>query len=391
MVESGKASVLRRWLGRFGGGARPAADGSRPLALAEAGGGPWDWTGGRAFRPDSDDIVFELTVFAARLAGGDGWIVDQAVLPPAEIERRLADEAGVTDIVMLGGGRGQGRDKQGFARPHRPASYTAIGQGWAFDQAAGCWRAPDEALPPFPWPATPSEALVLALGRPTWGWMPVVLAAGDRTAAFKADCGACPFPELVEWLETVAEGAEAPGGSGRFASLHGATMVEFLAFPAATAERVRIAVALYDDSPAHERMIGLDIDIERRALVLDVYGGLRAYADGPDFRPFAWSYVRLQDELARRFPDIGPASLAGLDAAGLGQWVHQLNERDGAPAEGEGAGDLPDVPAAWDGWDEARRRAWLAQLMEANVSRWIGTDLRRLRSITLERFLGPPA
>lgn len=387
MAESGKGSVLRRWLGRLGGGTRPA-DGGRALALGGAGGGPWDWTGGRAFRPDSDDIIFDLTVFAARLADRDGWIVDQAVLSPEDIERRFDAEPGIAGFVILGRSRGQGRDRQGFAKPHRPASFTAVSQGWAFDQAAGCWRAPDEPLPPFPWPAAPADVVVMALGRPAWGWMPVVLAAGEQTVSFKADCGACPFTELVAWLEIIAANEEAIGGAGRFASLQGATTVEFLAFPTATPDRVRIAIAQYEDGTAHERRIGLDIEIERRALAFALYGGLRAYAEGPDFQPFAWAYVRLRDELSLRYPGAGAAELARLDAAGLGGLVRELSQRQGAADDGAGAGDPPDVPAAWDGWDTAQRQAWLAQLMDANVSRWIGTDLRRLRSAALERFLG---
>ncbi len=386
MAESDKVSVLRRWLGRLGGGTQQT-DSERRVVLGGAGSGSWNWTGGRAFRPDNDNIVFDVTAFAARLAGRDGWVVEQAVLSPEEIERRLGGEAGVIDIVILGRGRGQGRDKRGFARPHRPASYTAVSQGWTFDLTAGSWRAPDEPLATLPWPAVPVEALVMMLGRPAWGWLPVALAAGEETVAFKADCGACPFPPMVAWLEAIAAGGELEGGIGRFAGRHGATHVEFLAFPTAAAERVRVAISLDDDGAVHERRIALDIDIGRRALVFALYGGLRAYAAGPDFRPFAWAHVDLADELARHAPDITTNDLATLDAAGLERLARQLGERAGTPGDGEGVGDLPDVPVAWDGWDTAQRHAWLPRLLGANLGRWIGTDLRPLRSVALERFL----
>ena len=406
MAESGEASNLRRWLRRLTGGAA-AGEPARRLALAGAGGGAWDWTGGRALRPDNDDIVFDVTAFAAQLGAGDGWVVDQAALPPEEVERRLAADSNVSTFRILGRGRGQGRDARGFARPHRPASYTAFSQGWAYDQAAGRWRAPGEALAAFPWPAESADALVMALGRPAWGWMPMAFAAGEKTVAFEADCGACPFEPMVDWLEAVAAGAETAGGAGRFGSLHGATRVEWHAFAGSAPQRVRFAIALYDGGATDDRTVALDIDIERRELVLALYGGQRAYAEGPEFRPFAWAYVRLADELLARFPAATAADLAGLDAGRLGRLADKINRRHPGPAGGAAlaawidaptvappddeagavAGDLPDIPAAWDGWDAAMRLAWLPHLLEAAVSGWIGSDLRHLHSAALEDFL----
>lgn len=204
-------------------------------------------------------------LYAVRLAGAEGWQWEASLLDLSAYRLAL-DEAGVVvdDVVEIQAYR---RSTDLPDPPGRFRFVTRRWRGWAYDVAALCWRAPDEPLTvPFPGVPAPVPSLDIAFSLPEAGWLPVTITAGGRTATFDASDVYDPFPDLLLWLERLAD--------GRFPRLciDGEDIfIEFHVFPH-RGESVRFAVtidmtAIGEPPPVLE----IDVVIDRRVLLSSIY------------------------------------------------------------------------------------------------------------------------
>jgi hypothetical protein len=98
---------------------------------------------------ERDDQWFRLTLFAVRLEGEDGWIVDEAPLSLPEIEARIHGNGyEIAEIREISSGLSRRRDEDGLPKVDGPMAWYVRSWGWAYDKEAECWRAPGEMVGP---------------------------------------------------------------------------------------------------------------------------------------------------------------------------------------------------------------------------------------------------
>ena len=132
--------------------------------------------------------------------------------------------------------------------------------GWSFDPAIDEWRAPGEALSPFPGTPVPVDRIDVRYEVPTGFLMPITIAAGGQSVTFDITNTFDPIPDITPWLERVLDG-EHPrltiDREGEYTELH--------VLPAD--QGVRLVVALLEE----EWSTPIDVSLSRLALIAGFY------------------------------------------------------------------------------------------------------------------------
>lgn len=145
-------------------------------------------------------------LYAVRLVGQTGWMLDDSELAPARYEEAV-HQAGfaiaaietVCKFVTI----------KSIGPPGRFDVVCARWGQWTYDPVAACWRAPDE---PMTLPADDPlmvPALKVILEPSEDGWMPATIGAGSMHVAFDISEVFDPFPDMIAWLEKLVEGRSA--------------------------------------------------------------------------------------------------------------------------------------------------------------------------------------
>ena len=277
----------------------------------------------------ADYIRFHIVAY--RLAGRDGWCLAETALSLDEFRDSLTREGkAVTAVREINNGL------QGVA-PGEEFQATGMSLvfihtwGWTFDEQANCWRAPGEnVLPPLS-PSERVEEVRVEFGKPEYGWLPIVIAAGQQKIAFRANEIDCPFPRLLGWLERLVDDKY-----GRVVANLEGSHVEFFSFATGDPSRARIVVSVSGNQAANEpHKMSLDIEIDKRLFARTFYASLRAYAESPLFDFTLWAAIPMNEDLERRGFGTSAAELAYFDAAALNAWLWRLYPAylDGIPGE----------------------------------------------------------
>jgi hypothetical protein len=216
----------------------------------------------------------------------------------------------------------------------------------------------------------------------------------------------------LSWLELVAEGK-----SGRTVADIEGSYVDFLAFDAPEADRVRIVIAYsgWGQPDGKYRRVVLDIEIRRQRFIETFYRGFRRFAESPSYVAREWAFLSISEDLAMRGLKAGEEAFAHGDSATINQVLFRLYPRPTVyfPNESDQSAQLGrfvdfvlskernpprdmievpgcdfNVPPAFDTWDLDKRRQHIRELFKEPVNSWRGCDLRKLKSSKLEAWLG---
>ena len=159
---------------------------------------------------ERDDRWFRLTLFAVRLEGEDGWIVDEAPFSLPEIEARIRGNGyEIAEIREISSGLSRRRDEDGSPKVDGPMAWYVRSWGWAYDQQAQCWRAPGEMVcEPAGVPAR-AESFAVRSGAPNAGWWPIVISADAARVEISASNVHDPVRDLLAWLERLVNDSAA--------------------------------------------------------------------------------------------------------------------------------------------------------------------------------------
>jgi hypothetical protein len=281
----------------------------------------------------TDEEYEPISTVAYRLDGEDGWRMAETGLDPHSVKAHLeANGPGVAEVRLI---------IEGIRRVTRPDEAPtldgfgvslAVGKGWLWDDVGECWRAPGEMITQPPGEPVPVDAICVSFEPAEYGWQPVCVAAGGRSALFEAGYLYDPFPVILDWLETLAVSRE-----GRAtANLENETL-ELLAFISPDPERMRILLSVVPGFDGTTRTVLLDIDVERWRFVSAVYGALRRYADSDRYDVEHFGSQSLHDALVHEGCPVDPVELATWPAPFLNELMWEL--------------ELPDPGSLGNGWD----------------------------------------
>lgn len=221
----------------------------------------------------NEDRWIAVRIIAYRFEGEDGWRLEETNLTLEEAGQAILNSGrALAEIREVNRGSktlGPGEEFQ----PDGVGLMFVHGFGWAFDDVAGCWRGPGEALTPLPGNPVPVSDLVVGFDAPQHGWLPIRLSAGGHSVQVDASNVCDPFGDLIGWLEHLAD-----GGFPRLTMDLEGSEAEWFVWPTEGAAVVRFAVTLAGNATVDgRRAIKLDVLIGRRLLVSSVYRPLVAF------------------------------------------------------------------------------------------------------------------
>lgn len=360
---------------------------------------------------DERRVDYPLTQFAIRVEEKDGWIVGEE---PRELDEIVATigQSGFTikEVREFSSGTAYYRDENGEPAPWDHQGSYAQSKGWAFDEVAEFWRAPEENITQLQDEATRVEDVHVNFLAAHAGWLPIHIEATGQEVVIDFSDYDPPFEKLIDWLEQIVDGIDT-----RFnADLEG-SFAEFFSIRGSAANRIRVAISAYGRKTEEgNRETSIDIDIDRKTFVSSVYLPFREYAMGPFYDPYQWAAVSILEDLREKIPNLPVDQLPHLSATEVNEILLKLYSvnsvsfpdiatdkekiftlatwvKDGQKEQPAGMVTTIEprfeVPEEYEGWDFDRRKSHLDELFNENVTSWSGIDLRKLRSEKLEAFL----
>ena len=216
-------------------------------------------------------------LYAVQIADANGWQWTVSALEQGAYRSAL-EQTGLTvaEIVEI---QSDTFEERQFDPPGRFSFVTRRWRGWAYDGEANCWRAPDEALTPFPGVPKAVEAIHAAFTLPEHGWLPITLAAGEQSVSFEASNNYEPFFDLMRWLERLADGLF-PRLEMNIEDIY----VAFHVFPT-NGSLVRFVVTVDDSEVSgNSQTIDMDVLVERRSLIASLYLSFIAFWESEALR-----------------------------------------------------------------------------------------------------------
>ncbi len=152
---------------------------------------------------------YPLTIFAVRLRGRKGWIVQQEPHTVEEIERQIRLEGhDLEELRVISRGTGFRFDADG--KPDVGLyDWMINSHGWSFDERADCWRAPGENLTEPDGDGALASDFTVRGERPHSGWWDIHVSANGQTFETHASNVFDPIPDLRAWLEAIVRGESA--------------------------------------------------------------------------------------------------------------------------------------------------------------------------------------
>ena len=218
---------------------------------------------------ERDDRWFRLTLFAVRLEGEDGWMVDEAPFSLPEIEARIRGNGyEIAEIREISSGLSRRRNEDGSPKVDGPMAWYVRSWGWARDQPAQCWRAPGEMVcEPAGAPPLAGHFAVESDAPGSRGW-PIIIRADEKTAKLRGAGIDEAIPNLLAWLERLVGNSAA-----RVLIDDEGDQTELLVYPKEHGV-VRLIVLDYGD----EDETCLDVLLSLRDLVGQFYAAIRRLA-----------------------------------------------------------------------------------------------------------------
>ncbi len=232
---------------------------------------------------------FPVVLFAVRLAGEDGWIVDEAPMALSEVEAAIrANGHDIVEIRQISRGASRCRGDDGSPLTDGPMEWYVRSWGWTHDEIAECWRAPGE-MPCEPAESPGSiESFVVQAGVPDAGWWPILVQADTASLEIKASNVHDPVRDLLAWLDLLVAGRAA-----RVLIEEEGEQTEFRVYPKEEGT-VRLLVFDYGEE-ADEKVI--DGMVSLRDVVAQFYAALQQLAH--DKRLFKQGWVFHLDSVAQ--------------------------------------------------------------------------------------------
>jgi hypothetical protein len=350
-----------------------------------------------------------LEIIAYRVECEDGWRIGETQRDlDAFRDTLVAKGDKVTEVRSILRGAQRAGLKEDDGKLNDMGYHMVISHGWTFDSEACCWRAPEEMVCQIPGEPVVVEDVEVTFGAAEAGWQPVSIAAGGKAASFDASHVFDPFSEILAWLETIGRGQQ-----GRVSADLEGIELELFAFARPDPAHVRVVVAFFPGRGDEMRDIELDIDVDRRRFISAFYTALRTYSESDRYVVDEYGSLSMRDDLIRKGCPGDPTQLAQYDAAFLNEFLWKLYPRylvsfPDAPDKGQelvqfaeyakskqrpdGMVEVPDpeftIPTEFDEWPDEQRLAHINELLEVIITPYSGTNLRTLRSETLETFLG---
>jgi hypothetical protein len=238
--------------------------------------------------------------FAARLEGRDGWVLEETLESLREVQVRLRHEfPSLLELRVLSQGVTRLRpDATWFVPDPSFGLRGARRDGWYFEDAASCWRAPDETILPPPTKPVWGESLAVDFAPPVAGWIDLTIAKDGNAVAIGCSNLFDPVRAMLHFLERALAGAFPRlmiDQEGHFAEWHALPppppdTTRSFRWHHMPGPNLRFVVAassggwpVDEPGPSEPR---LDLVLPRRALVLAVYRAWRLIALGDKAR---WS------------------------------------------------------------------------------------------------------
>lgn len=209
-------------------------------------------------RPPAREETVRL--HAARIVDRDGWHLEESTEDADEFRVVLAQRGmAVAELVELYDCVVRTKPGESFVL-NQSFHNSAYRLGWGYDAGADCWHAPHERDQRFPGPTIAVDRLDVTYALPEFGWIDTTIRAVERIIEFSMSEVFDPVPDLLDWLEQLAEGS-----FGRVSMDVEGWYVDFHCF--AQDGRVRFVV----EEGGYGRSMTLDILIDRIALLAGLY------------------------------------------------------------------------------------------------------------------------
>lgn len=351
-----------------------------------------------------------LEILAYQIEGEDGWLLGETQRTLEEFRASLVAEGiPVSEIRSITRGTQRASLKEDDGRLSDVGYHVVIGRGWTWDEAASCWRAPEEMVRLLPGNPVRADGVEVTFSPAKSGWQPVKLSAGGQLAEVDASELYDPFPDILNWLENIVQ-----GGEGRVSADLEGSQLELFAFSLPDPARVRIVIAFMPGREDRTRDVELDVDVDRRLFASAFYSAFRSYADSDAYVVDEWGELTMREDFARKGLDVVPEEMAACssdflnetlwklypsyivsfpDASTKGEEIGRFVEYTRSGGEPDGMVRTPDpqyvVPSEFDDWDGARRVEFVNGLLAEVVTPYHGNDLRKLKCEVLDALVGP--
>lgn len=207
------------------------------------------------------------------------------------------------------------------------------------------------------------------------GWILFSVIHNETIVRISAECLWDPFPDMIEWLEAVADNAR----PAHFDMTARGWTHRFVARPV-DQETFHFLLLGFDDGenePDESAVCEyISAQISKAGFIREFYGEFRAYVT-TRHDPNEWMSRTYEDRLRDHRPDFGLADLQGMTRQELVRFwqeegIEWLRFRS---------------PDDWRFWSEDELRAYIQEMLEDEFRNWGGEDLSALVSPKLEALL----
>jgi hypothetical protein len=207
-------------------------------------------------------------LYAVRLQGHPGWHWEESNLRQEDYKRNLEKDGWiVNDIVIIA-------DRWIPRKIQPPGSFSFVTKRWnqwLYDETEKCWRAPKESMTPPPDPPSIKETIEVEFSTPEYGWLPIHFQTKDKTIALDISDVYDPLPDIILWLEALANGHSAHvsiNTEGIYVDFHVFSLDESV---------IRLMIKVDEAEIGGEETTELDIITNRQALIVEIYSKLIAF------------------------------------------------------------------------------------------------------------------
>ncbi len=233
-------------------------------------------------------------------------------------------------------------------------------------------------------PNDPIQTLSIQFTDCQYGWIHFTISVGAQSVNIRASEVFDPFPSLIRWLKAILTGVD----ECRSEFNEEGNIKTFIAH-----RRWDETLWFRISDSAPESHLLLEAVVNRHQLIEALYRGIQKFALSDGYKRDHWDFISVSDKLKTLAPNLTlDAIIQSLAKLNQQELIAQFNEADQRYVEIRGTDSIADwpVPAEYNSWPAEQREEFLWQSANEHINSWDGTNLRELKSRTIESYLTHP-